>query len=466
MSSEPEKLHEIIGKAVETGASYADIRFENQRATRIRIKNGELSMFRTAIETGLGLRVLVDGAWGFTSGSTSEEILNQINRVVSLARITAANRREKIAITTLPSVQDIVDWRPKRDPLSVPTSEKVDLVLEANKRARTNRPQIIQATTEYLEGLGERWFANSEGSLIKWSRSRTFFQVGLVGKEGSVIEERWKAFGGVGGLEATSFDEALLMTEREADNVVRLLSAKSAPSGSFPAVLNSDLGYTFVHEAFGHLCEADSVLAGESVLEGKVGEKIASECVTITDDPTQIENSGRPAYGSFPYDDEGVKAEPTVLVDRGRLVSFLHSRETAHKLNQQTSGNGRVENYKYRPIVRMSNIYFKPGNYTQEELLEKIRDGVYLVDAFGGQTGGQGTFHLGVAMAYRIKNGELGELLRGTGISGRTLEVLQHVEATGKTMGYEIGLCGKGGQSVPTGSNGPQVRVSRLMIGG
>jgi len=270
----------------------------------------------------------------------------------------------------------------------------------------------------------------------------------------------------MGGLEATSFDEALLMTEKEADNVVKLLRAKSAPSGSFPVVLNSDLGYTFVHEAFGHLCEADSVLAGESVLEGKIGEKIASECVTVVDDPTQVESSGRPAYGSLPYDDEGVKAEPTVLVDQGRLTSFLHSRETAHKLNQPTTGNGRVENYKHRPIVRMTNIYFRPGTYTQEELFEGIRDGVYLVDAFGGQTGGQGTFHLGVVMAYKIKDGELGELLRGTGISGRTLEVLQHVEAIGKTMGYEIGVCGKGGQSVPTGSNGPQVKVSKLMIGG
>ncbi|MFX0067596.1 MAG: TldD/PmbA family protein [Promethearchaeota archaeon] len=466
MKTDPEELHKIIGKVMEVGATYADIRFENQRVTRIRIKNGELSMFRTSIETGLGLRVLVDGAWGFTSGSTTEEILKQTNRVVSLARITAAHRREKIEIDILPEVRDSVDWKPKKDPLLVPTSEKVELVLEANKRARTDRPQIIQATTEYLEGLGERWFASSEGSLIKWSRSRTFFQVGLVGKEGDVIEERWKAFGGTGGLEATSFDEALLMTEREADNVVKLLSAKPAPSGSLPAVLNSDLGYTFVHEAFGHLCEADSVLAGESVLEGKIGEKIASECVTIVDDPTQIENTGRPAYGSFPYDDEGIKAEPTVLVDQGRLVSYLHSRETAHRLNQQTTGNGRVENYKHRPIVRMTNIYFKPGSLTQEELFEGVRDGVYLIDAFGGQTGGQGTFHLGVAMAYEIKNGELGKLLRGTGISGRTLEVLKHVEATGKTMGYEIGVCGKGGQSVPTGSNGPQVKVSRLMIGG
>ncbi|MFX0097435.1 MAG: TldD/PmbA family protein [Candidatus Hodarchaeota archaeon] len=466
MKTDPGELNEIIEKAEKAGATYADIRFENLRTTRIRIKNNELSMFRTAIETGLGLRVLVNGAWGFTSGSTTKEVLNQTNRVVSLARITSANRKEKIEIDTLPKVRDTVDWKPKKDPLQMSTSEKVELVLEANKRARSNRPQIIQATTEYLEGLGERWFASSEGSLIKWSRSRTFFQVGLVGKEGNVIEERWKAFGGTGGLEATPFDEALLMTEREANNVVKLLSAKSAPSGSLPAVLNSDLGYTFVHEAFGHLCEGDSVLAGESVLEGKIGEKIASECVTIIDDPTQIEESGRPAYGSFPYDDEGIKAEPTILVDQGRLISFLHSRETASRLNQQTTGNGRVENYKHRPIVRMTNIYFKPGTHTQEELFEGIRDGVYLVDAFGGQTGGQGTFHLGVVMAYRIKNGELGELLRGTGISGRTLEVLRHVEATGKNMGYEIGICGKGGQSVPTGSNGPQVRVSKLMIGG
>ena len=465
-------MEDLIEKIVETatklGASYADVRFDKIQSTRIQIRNKEVTSFRTLFEQGAGLKVLVDGAWGFTMSSDLEKLASSVGKAVKLARRSASHRTERIKVEEQRRFKSDVEWKPKKSHDTVSIEDKLEFALEVNKRPRDLSENIAMVDNVYFEEEMSRWFANSEGTFIKHSKPVTAASIRLVGKSGDLTVGRSKVLGGLAGLEATPFDKFLQIAEEETRNVLKLLKAKPAPSGDFPAVLNYDLGYTLAHEAFGHLCEGDHILQGDSILEEKIGEQVASDLVTIIDDPTMTETTGIPAYGSYPFDDEGIKAAPTTLVDKGRLVSYLHSRETASKLGQKVTGNARVENYKRLPLVRMSNIYIKPSTYSEEELFEDVKNGVYLVDSRGGQTTGQGTFHVGVQMVYVIKNGEKGELRRGTAIAGRTLDTLEKIDAIGKQISFDIGGCGKGDpeQSVRCGSNGPPVRVSSITVGG
>ncbi len=400
--------------------------------------------------------------------SDLEKLASSVKKAVKLARQSAAHRTERIKIEEERKFKSDVKWEQKKPHDTVGIEDKLKFALEVNKRPRDLSEDITMVDNVYFEEDMSRWFANSEGTFIKHSKPTTAAAISLVGKSGDLIVTRSKALGGLAGLEAVPFDKFLEFADREARNVSKLLKAKAAPSGDFPAVLNYDLGYTMAHEAFGHLCEGDHIIRGDSILEGKIGEQVASNAVTIIDDPTMKETAGIPAYGSYPFDDEGVKALPTKLVDKGRFVSYLHSRETASKLGQKVTGNARVENYKRLPLVRMSNTYIQPSTFSEEELFEDVKDGVYLVDARGGQTSGQGTFHVGVQMVYLIKKGEKGELRRGTAIAGRTLDTLKKIDAIGKQISFDIGGCGKGDpeQSVRCGSNGPPIRVSSITVGG
>ncbi len=461
-------IQKIIEAATSIGASYADLRFDNIQSTRIQVRNNEVTSFRTLFEQGAGLRVLVDGAWGFTMSSDLEKLASSVGKTVELAKRSASHRTERINVAKQQRFKGDVEWKQKKSHDALSVEDKLEFALDVNKRPRDSSKNIAMVDNVYFEEEMSRWFANSEGTFIKYSRPVTAASINIVGKAGEITVLRGKALGGLAGLEAAPFDKFLQITEEETRNVLELLKAKPAPSGDFPAVLNYDLGYLLAHEAFGHLCEGDSILQGDSIFEGKIGEQVASSLVTIIDDPTMKEVSGIPAYGSYPFDDEGIKAAPTTLVDKGKLVSYLHSRETASKLEQKVTGNARIENYKRLPLVRMSNIYFQPLTYSEEELFEEVKDGVYLVDARGGQTTGQGTFHVGVQMVYMIKKGEKGELRKGTAIAGRTLDTLKKIDAVGKAISFDIGGCGKGDpeQMVRCGSNGPPIRVSSITVGG
>lgn len=463
-----DRLEKIVEKSLNLGASYADIRFDRAESTRIQVKNGEVTTFRTLFEYGAGLRVLVNGAWGFTMSSDLEKLDASVDKAVKLAKRSASHRTEKIGLAGQQATKEDLEWTAKKSPSTIDVEEKMRFLIELNKRPKEASDKIALVNNVYLEGKSSRWFVNSEGTFIKHVKPVTVFAIWLVGTSKGVTVERGKALGGLAGLEVASFDNVLEASDRETQNVLALLEAKSPPSGDLPAVLNFDLGYTLAHEAFGHLCEGDSILQGESILEGKTGQQVGSSAVTIIDDPTMMEASGIPAYGSYPYDDEGIKAAPTVLVENGKLISYLHSRETAWKLGQDLTGNARVESYKRLPIVRMSNTYIKPGTYTEEELIEDIDKGVYLVDSKGGQTSGQGTYHVGVQMCYLIEKGEKTELRRGTAIAGRTLDTLKKIDAVGKKISFDIGGCGKGDppQSVRCGSNGPPLRVTSITVGG
>jgi TldD protein len=221
-----------------------------------------------------------------------------------------------------------------------------------------------------------------------------------------------------------------------------------------------------LHEALGHASEGDIVATGGSVLAGKRGEMIASELVTIVDE-------GVVEGGYYlPFDDEGVEKGRTMIVDRGRLTGYLTDRQAAHKMEAETTGNGRAEDFESMPLVRQSNYYMLEGDMTMEELIEDMDYGLLIQGkgTRGGQVDpGQGTFTFGVGPSKIIEKGKLGELVRGVVISGSILETLKTVDGVGDKTEIRtsvFGGCGKGGQQVTVGMGGPHVRIGKMTIGG
>ncbi|MBC7129826.1 TldD/PmbA family protein, partial [Candidatus Bathyarchaeota archaeon] len=265
--------------------------------------------------------------------------------------------------------------------------------------------------------------------------------------------------GSTAGYEIFDLQPPEKIGENVAKRAVEQLRAKPPKGGKFPAVLGPNVVGVFVHEAFGHLAEADLTLSG-SVLMSKLGKKIASENVTIYDDGT-IEG----AFGSFKYDDEGVPTQKTLLVKDGVIVGLMHNLETAKKFNAEPTGNARAENFRYAPIIRMRNTFMEPKDYSFEELLEDIKFGYYLKSFRGGQANLDGTFQVGVQEAYEIIRGEIKRPVRNASISGNTLETLFKVDAVGKDFELHPGRCGKG-QTAFVCDGGPHIRVKEVMIGG
>jgi TldD protein len=280
--------------------------------------------------------------------------------------------------------------------------------------------------------------------------------------EDGLRQRGFDVVGGTGGYEIVQSEAAHMLGKTAAEKAVKLLSAKPAPSGKFTVVLDPKLVGVFIHEALGHACEADKVLAGASVVEGKIGDSMGNSCVTVVDDPTI-----KGLFGSFTYDDEGIATRRRVLVQNGVLKEYLHSVETASRMNLEPNGAARAEGFMSTPIVRMSNTYLTAGKCKVNDVFEGIKHGIY---ACGSQYGyvlpANGQFTFKCEYGHLIENGEPKQLVRDVALSGLVLEALKNVEAVADDLVFEPGTCGKSGQSAPITTGGPHTRVAKIVVGG
>lgn len=452
-----------LDKAMSGGAQYADLRVLRVESTRLELKDGELKEAVEGQEAGFGLRVLVDGAWGFASANSlsPEQGEAAVGRALSLARATAARAGEPVVLAEVPAVTDTVVWRPGIDPGDVPIEDKLEMLRDMEAAARA-APDLATVTTAYSGGTRRVELLTSEGTHLVHGLTRVLAVANLTGRKEGVISSFRTRVGGVGGFEVFSRDDPVSKVSSAAGSLETLLDAGRAPGGRMTAIVDPDMAGVLVHEAFGHACEADLVLAGESILDGRLGEELAARGVTIFDDPTM-----EGAFGSFPYDDEGVRGARKVLLDRGVLTSFIHSRETAGRLGHQPNGAARAQDHGSRPLVRMSNTCLEPGDLSLEEVFEGVREGIYLKGTRGGEVDtSKGTFQFGAQEAFMVRDGEVAEPLRDVALMGSILETLVNVDGIGREFQLASpGFCGKG-QTVPVCDGGPHVRLRDAVVGG
>jgi TldD protein len=314
-------------------------------------------------------------------------------------------------------------------------------------------------TIDYLDLTGTNYFANSDGTYIEQDKLYVWSRIMATAAEANVITFSREEIGSTSGYEIFDVETPEIVGETVAKRAIEQLKAKPPKGGKFPVVLGPEVVGVLVHEAFGHLAEADLTLSG-SILLDKLGKKIASDTVTFYDDGTI-----NGAFGTYKYDDEGVPAQKTLLVKDGVFVGLMHNRETAKKLNAKPTGNARAEDFRVEPLIRMRNTYMEPRDYSFEELIKDVKAGYYFKSFRGGQANLDGTFQVGIQEGYEIVNGELGEPVRNASISGNTLETLLKVNAAGKDFELSPGRCGKG-QTAFECDGGPHISVKEVLVGG
>ena len=456
-------MEEIVEKAIEKGAEFFDIRIIGKESTVIEYKDGKLHSVLSGHDRGAGLRTIANGAWGFasTTDTSNGSLLKAMEKALKTSIQIADKVSQKAGLAEVEPAREKIEWRPKKDPLSIPFETKLELIKDMHDVALETK-----GVHSVMTGCGDvrekTHVINSEGTDLQSEITRSFARTQVIAREGSDVVSFYDAAGATGGWEIFDQKDPIEFSRSAGESAVRILSSRGPPSGRLPLIADPDLAGVFAHEALGHASEADSVVRGASCLEGIMGETIGSELVTIIDDST-FEGG----FGSFPFDSEGVMSQEKVLVSKGVLNDYILDRETAHLLNMRPNGGARVENYNYLPIVRMSNTFVQQGESSFNELLEGIKLGIYAKGSRGGQVNpAKGTFQFNASEAFLIENGEITESLKDVSFGGSTLEVLKNIDAVGNDFQLgRPGNCGKE-QWVPVNSGGPHVRVKEVTIGG
>ena len=443
------------------GAQYAEARAQSMVKTMLTLKEERVEAAKQGIESGVALRVLVDGAWGFASvGSLDSQILEgAVSDACRMAKMASLKLKVPIKLAEAKVVTDCVRSKPKVNPTDIQMEDKIKTVMAINKTGLSYDGRIKSFTVDYLDLMGTNYFVNSEGSSIEQDKLYVWARItASASNEGAFTFSR-EELGSTAGYEVFDEQTPEALGEKVAKRAVEQLNAKSLKGGRFPVVLGPNVVGVFVHEAFGHLAEADLALSG-GVLADNMGKKIGSDLVTFYDDGT-IEGS----FGAFKYDDEGVQTQKTLLIKDGVVAGLMHNRETAQKFNAQPTGNARAEDFRVEPIIRMRCTFMQPRDHSFEELVEKVKHGYYFKSFRGGQANLDGTFQVGIQEGYEIVNGEVGALVRDASISGSTLETLNKVDGVGKDFLLDPGRCGKG-QIAFICDGGPHISVREVVVGG
>jgi TldD protein len=450
----------VLKKALSNGGEYADVFVEQSTPLSLVCEDRRMEKVVSGIDCGAGVRLLFGQhtAYAYTNDLTTSALLDLAD-AVSHAAVSGSSRSSTIDLC---KIKPKVDYKVVKKPETVNMDYKVHMVLNADRIARMLDRRIRQALVTYREHRQQVTIVSSEGRIAEDDRLYLTALVHVVAADGDVVQTGYESVGGNAGMELFDGDVLNAAAEMAVRRALMMLSARKAPAGRMPVILSSEAGGTMIHEAVGHGLEADLAQSGLSVYSGRIGEQIASPLVTVVDDATL---PGR--RGSFRFDDEGTDAERTILVERGVLKAFMYDKLTAMKDGTHTTGNGRRESYKHRPIPRMTNTMIMPGDSDAADILRTTANGLFVRKMGGGQVNTvNGDFVFEVSEGYLIENGKIGEPVRGATLTGNGPQVLTAIDKVGSDLGFSIGTCGKDGQGSPVSDAQPSLRIPNITVGG
>ena len=451
-----EELRAILSKVQ---AVYADIRYETKRETKVTFNGKELTQIGSNTTDGYVLRVLRKGGISSIAFTRRSDAERAIRTAEENALLISRHLKEPVKLARTDVVRESFKPSLEEDPRWVSAEEKLDLTQRYNC-IPLRHEAIATTTTDYLEITREKYFLSSEGSEIREDLITTRIGGLISSRDGGLIQNVRVGIGGSQGFALLRDQEEEF--EKKTSIALQLLKARPVEAGVYNVVLNPSMAGVFTHEAFGHFSEADLIEDAPTLREKmQMGAQLGNDILNITDDPT-LPNQ----LGFYKYDDEGVAAKPTKLMDRGILKGRLHSRRTAAAFGEPLSGHCVAEDYRYAPIIRMGNIFIEPSTHTLDELQSAVGDGLYLLDHLGGQTSGE-NFTFGAQYGYVIKNGHRAEMVRDINISGNLYQTLKNIVSVGNDLVLsKSGGCGKGQMNYRSCNGGPHILVKGVVIGG
>ena len=478
-------MRELAELAIDTakshGASYADVRIIHTVEERIAVKNGRISTLYRHDDLGFGVRVIANGAWGFSSSNilTREEIQRVAAEAVEIAKASATTVEKEVVLAYEPPHVD--RWRTpiKIDPFSVPVEEKVDLLVRINEAAmKFEKVKVVQAVMEFVKE--HKFFANTEGSFIEQELycSGAGYHVIAADEQDTQRRSYPASFDGqhMGkGYELIEELKLLENVERIAQEAIMLLTAKPCPEMVTDLILDGSQLALQIHESIGHPSELDRVLGTEANYAGtsfltidKLGKlQYGSPIVNVVADSTVP--GGLATLG---YDDEGVEAQKWHLIKDGIFVGYLTSRETAPVIGEERSrGCMRADGWNRIPLIRMTNISLMPGDCTLDELINDTKDGVYMETNKSWSIDQRRiNFQFATEIAWRIKNGKKVEPLKNPSYQGITVEFWNSCDAIcdeSHFVLWGINNCGKGqpGQRARMSHGASPARFRKVKVG-
>lgn len=437
---------------------YLEIRLEQSESTAITFRGPQLDAVDRGFTLAGGIRACHNGGWSFVTFNGLAELKERIEEAISQAKLVG---KETTVLAPIEPIKDYVTAELGLDPRGVSLAEKRRLMEGYNQLLLEFDPRIQTTSVNYRDRFGITYFVNSIGTCIAQERLDIQAGFGAIARgEGGLVRQGYESFHSRSDYNALVGIEARV--QGAAQRAIRQLEAKSVKGGQYTVVLDPYLSGVFIHEAFGHLSEADFVYENPRMQELlSLGKPLAIEQLNVVDDATL---PGLP--GSLKYDDEGVPGQRKYLIEKGILTQRLHNRETAAKLQEKPTGNARAINATHPPIVRMTNTAIEAGEHSFDEMIADIQEGVYAVRMLGGQTNGE-MFTFAAAEGYMIRNGKIAEPVSDVTLTGNVFQTLKDIEAIGNDSVYLNGGCGKGGQMpLPVSVGGPHIRIKNVVVGG
>jgi len=450
-----DKLTEALKKST---ADYAEIRVEKLDTTNLSYRGREVESAATSNRVGGIARACKNGGWGIVTFETLDELGD---RVAEACKCAALVGKEKTELAKLAPVDAESTARFENDFRGVPLDQKLKLIEKYNAILLESAPSIESSQAFYQDSFRTASFASTHGHYFTAERPRVICVLAAVARNGALVQsahESWSS--------ATDYD-VVLGHEAVAEEISRrasnLLKAPKPDGGPTTIIMDHMMGGVFIHEAFGHMSEADFLHENPPVRKlMHIGRDIGARHLNVVD-----EGSHPDSIGTSPYDDEGTPTGKTYLITDGVLTAHLHNLESAAKMDATPTGNARAQDAGHPPIVRMTNTYIEPGKLSVDDLFADVDNGIYACGTRGGQTTLE-NFNFTAAYGYSIRGGKKAELLRDVSFSGNLFETLKSVDglADDFKLIQAAGGCGKGGQGAPVGFGAPHVRIRNVVVGG
>jgi TldD protein len=456
----------LLATALQAGGDYADLFFEYRVSANYVLEEERIKSVGRGVTMGLGVRVTKGDATGYAySEDLSDERMAQAART---AGQIAAGGGSQIPAAIKPV--EVPDFYPVSEAsIHVPAAEKLALLRAADQASRAFDPRVVKVEASFVEQLRELLVVTSDGRMSRDVLPLIRFGVRAVAEDGDRRQAGSSGGGGRYGIDyfAAPGDDVRdgAWHGREAARIaIAMLDAREAPAGELPVVLGPGDSGILLHEAVGHGLEADFNRKQTSNYSGQMGKLVASELCTVVDDGTVSYSRG-----SVNVDDEGNPGRYNVLIEKGKLVGYMHDKLSSRHYGVSASGNGRRQSFRHMPMPRMTNTSLLAGPHDPEEIIRSVERGIYAKRFSGGQVNiSNGDFVFSLTESYLIEHGKLTTPLKGVNLIGNGPEVLRRVAMLGNDYELSDGIwsCGKEGQSVPVGVGTPTVKISSITVGG
>jgi len=431
------------------GIRFGDLYFEEREVFQVVVEPSGVEDISWTKEEGISLRLITDDLsinFQYTTGRESlESFVLERGRYFQKEVLTEFLSLASSTFSSLnPSVSDLVQ--------SLTEVAKASLVSQHIKHYRL-QVALVQKRIGIL---------TTEENLVFEERFYTRGIAFCVAEKDGRLERGYEVLAYALPFQEIKLEEFERLCERAGRRAELMLSSRRVKAGVMPVVLSSSAGGTLIHEAVGHGLEADHAEEGLSIYSGRLGERVASPLITVIDDPTLS-----PLYGYYQYDDEGTKAKPVVLIEKGILKDFLYDRYQALKWGKTSNGRGRRESFRHIPIPRMSNTFIAKGETPAEEIIKSLDKGLLIKKMGGGEVNPlTGDFVFEVREGYYVEGGEVLFPVKGATLVGNGPKVLEIIDLVGDDLNFDPGTCGKDGQGVPVSDGQPTLRIPELTVGG